>query len=75
MPIEIPPCPPSCPDRRPACQGKCPIYAPYAEKVERNRAARHKFYADKSSWTYGRSHFFEYVSRENKGRVIRNGRK
>ena len=58
MAIILPPCPPNCENRKPACQGECEAYKEYRAALDeenlRNRQARErKFY-----WTEGSKNAF-----------------
>ena len=37
------PCPPVCPDRRPACQGSCEIYKEWAAERKKEKAWLYKY--------------------------------
>ena len=51
MTMRKPPCPPNCQDRKPACQGHCERYAPYAAQMEQDRIDRANRWKQESNWT------------------------
>lgn len=72
MAIRKPPCPPNCERRRPACQGHCETYAPYAAQVEKDRELRSQFYTDHSNWTDAQ---LRAISRARKYKEKNGGRR
>lgn len=72
MPLRIPPCPPDCPKRRPACQGSCPTFAPYAEQLRKDKVAKQQFKASRSRWTHGNKQYMQQKERDKKNGKVRN---